>query len=64
MYSVRVVGDGSFVGQGSANCTNSPCLHVIYPEISAFATTYTIFVASINGDGDVGPENSSTISGQ
>ena len=56
MYTV------SSVGQGSATCTTSQCLYV--QQASVFTTTYTIFVASINGDGDVGLENGSTISGQ
>ena len=59
MYTVRVVSDGTSVGQGSTTCTTSPCLYV--QQVSVFATNYTIFVASINGDGAVGPENSTTI---
>ena len=55
MYTVRVVSDGASVGQGSTTCTTSPCLYV--QQVSAFATNYTIFVASINGDGAVGPES-------
>ena len=62
MYTVRVVSDGTSVGQGSTTCTTSPCLYV--QQISVFATNYTIFVASINGDGAVGPENSTTIYGE
>ena len=61
-YTVRVVSDGAFVGQGSTTCTTSPCLYV--QQVSAFATKYTIFVASINGDGAVGPENRTTIYGE
>ena len=53
MYTVRVVSDGASVGQGSTTCTTSPCLYV--QQLSVFATSYTIFVASINGDGAVGP---------
>ena len=62
MCTVRVVSDGAFVGQGSTTCTTSPCLYV--QQVSAFATNYTIFVASINGDGAVGPESSTTIYGE
>ena len=61
MYTVRVVGDGTFVGKGTTNCTTSSCLYV--QEISTFATSYVIFVASINGDGDVGTETSTIING-
>ena len=62
MYTVRVVSYGAFVGQGSTTCTTSPCLYA--QQISVFATNYTIFVASVNGDGAVGPENSTTIYGE
>ena len=61
MYTVRVAGDGTSVGEGTTNCTTSTCLYVL--EIPTFATSYAIFVASINGDGDVGPDNNSTING-
>ena len=61
MYTVRVVGDGTSVGEGTTDCTTSTCLYV--QEIPTFATSYVIFVASINGDGDVGPANNSTING-
>ena len=61
MYTVRVVGDGTSVGEGTTNCTTSTCLYV--QEISTIATSYAIFVASINGDGDVGTETSTTING-
>ena len=65
MYTVRVVtGGGISVGQGYATCTSSPCLHV--QNVTGFATntSYYIFVASINGDGAVGPESNTTIYGQ
>ena len=65
MYKVRVVTVGGIsVGQGYATCTTSPCLYV--QNVTGFAnnTSYTIFVASVNGDGAVGPENSTTIHGQ
>ena len=63
MYTVRVVaGDGTSVGQGSAQCTTSPCFYV--QQVSAIATSYTISVASINGDGTVGPMNSTTVNGE
>ena len=60
MYTVRVVGDGgTSVGQGFTKCTTSRCLYVQHIYISA--SSYTIFVASINGDGEEGPENDITI---
>ena len=61
MYTVRFVGDGTFIGNGTTNCTTSTCLYV--QEISTFATSYVIFVASINGDGDVGTESNLTVNG-
>ena len=60
MYTVRVVGDGgAYVGHGSTQCITSPCLYVQQVYISA--TSYTIFVASVNGDGNEGPYNTITI---
>eukprot|EP00731_Ephydatia_muelleri_P011154 Em0006g48a len=60
VYTVRVVGDGgTSVGHGSTKCTTSPCLFV--QQVNVPATSYTIFVASINGDGEEGPENNSTV---
>ncbi|KAL5500733.1 hypothetical protein EMCRGX_G012329 [Ephydatia muelleri] len=62
VYTVRVVGDGgTSVGHGSPKCTTSPCLFV--QQVNVPATSYTIFVASINGDGEEGPENNITVSG-
>ena len=61
MYTVRVVGDGTSVGEGTTNCTTSTCLYV--QEISTFATSYVIFVACINGDGYVGTESNLTVNG-
>eukprot|EP00731_Ephydatia_muelleri_P011186 Em0006g80a len=62
VYTVRVVGDGgTSVGHGSTKCTTSPCLFV--QQVNVPATSYTIFVASINGDGEEGPENNITVSG-
>ena len=61
MYTVRVVGDGTSVGEGTTNCTTSTCLYV--QEVTTFATSYVIFIASINGDGDVGRETSIIING-
>ena len=59
---MRVVGDGgTSVGHGSTKCTTSPCLFV--QQVNVPATSYTIFVASINGDGEEGPENNITVSG-
>ena len=61
MYTVKVVGDGTSVGEGTTNCTPSTCLYV--QEVSTFATSYVIFVASINGDGYVGTESNLTVNG-
>ena len=61
MYTVRVIGDGTSVGEGTINCTTSTCLYV--QEITTFATSYVILIASINGDGDVGTETSAIING-
>ena len=60
VYTVRVIGDGgTSVGQGFTKCTTSPCLYLQQVYISA--SSYTIFVASINGDEEEGPENNITI---
>ena len=60
VYTVRVVGDGgTSVGHGSTKCTTSLCLFV--QQVNVPATSYTIFVASINGDGEEGPENYITL---
>ena len=65
MYRVRVVTVGGIsVGQGYATCTSSPCLYVLNVTGFATNTSYTIYGASINGDGAVGPESSTTIYGQ
>ena len=61
MYTVKVVGDDTSIGEGTTNCTTSTCLYV--QEISTFATSYVIFIASINGDGDLGIETRSIING-
>ena len=63
MYTVRVVGNGTFVGESTTNCTTSPCVHSQYLKVHVPTTNYNIFVSSINGDGVVGPENNSTING-
>ena len=59
MYTVRVVGDGTSVGQGCTVCTTSPCFYV--QQVSAIATNITISVAAINGDGVSGSQYSTTI---
>ena len=60
VYTVRVVGDGSTsVGHGSTKYTTSPCLFV--QQVNVPATSYTIFVASINGDGEESSENNTTV---
>ena len=62
MYTVRVVGDGTSVGQGCTVCTTSPCFYV--QQVSAIATNITISVAVVNGDGVSGAQNSTTIYGE
>eukprot|EP00731_Ephydatia_muelleri_P011622 Em0006g516a len=60
VYTVRVVGTGgTSVGQGSTKCTTSPCLYT--QQVSVFASSYTIIVASINGAGDEDPYSTITI---
>ena len=44
VYTVRVV--GTSVGHGSTKCTTAPSLFV--QQVNVPATSYTIFVASIN----------------
>ena len=41
-----------------------PHHHEYVQQVCLFATNYAIFVASINGDGAVGPENINTIYGE
>ena len=62
MYTVRVVGDGTSVGQGCTVCTTSPCFYV--QQVSAIATNITISVTSINGDGILGSQYSTTTYGE
>ena len=61
-YNVTVVGDGIVIGQGSTSCTTSPCVYV--QQVSALTSSYNISVASINGDGSIGPANSTIINGE
>ena len=62
MYTVRVVGDGTSVGQGCTVCTTSPCFYV--QQVSAIAKNITISVAAIDGGGASGSQNSTTIYGE
>ena len=59
-YTVRVVGADGSVGQGCTVCTTSPCLYV--HQVTHMATNYSIFVTSINQDGTLGSQNSTTFS--
>ena len=59
MYTVRVVGNGTSVGQGCTVCTTSPCFYV--QQVSAIATNTTIYV---NGDEILGLQYSTTIHGE
>ena len=62
-YNVKVVGDGPSIDKGSTSCNTSQCVSV--QKISALASSYyNISVASINGDGLIGPENTTTINGE
>ena len=61
-YNVNVENDGNIIGQGSTSCVTSPCVYV--QQVSALASSYNISVASINGDGSIGPANSTTINGE
>ena len=61
-YNVMVVGDGNSTDQSSTSCNTSPCVHV--QKVSALASSYNISVASINGDGSIGPANSTIINGE
>ena len=58
MYTVRVVGADSSVGQGCTVCTTSPCLYVHH--ITHVAANYNISVTPINEDGRLGSQNSTT----
>eukprot|EP00731_Ephydatia_muelleri_P033826 Em0039g12a len=60
-YNVNVENDGIIIGHGSTSCTTSPCVYV--QQVSALASSYNISVASINGDGSIGPANSTIING-
>lgn len=60
-YIVRVVGSDTSVGQGCTVCTSSPCLYV--HQVTHVTNNYSIFVTSINGDGTLGPQNSTAIYG-
>ena len=60
IYTVRVVGADGSVGQGCTVCTTSPCLYVHH--VTHVAVYYNISVTSINPDGTLGPQNSTTFS--
>ncbi|KAL5517975.1 hypothetical protein EMCRGX_G003632 [Ephydatia muelleri] len=59
-YTVRVVGADGSVGQGCTVCTTSPCLYVY--QVTHVAVYYNISVTSINPDGTLGSQNSTTFS--
>ena len=58
LYTVRVVGADSSVGQGCTVCTTSPCLYV--HQVTHVAANYNISVTPINEDGALGSQNSAT----
>ena len=60
IYTVRVVGADSSVGQGYTLCTISPCLYV--HQVTHATKNYSIFVTSINQDGILGSQNIITFS--
>ena len=60
IYTVRVVGAGGSVGQGCTVCTTSSCLYV--HQVTHVAVYYNISVTSINPDGTLGTQNSTTFS--
>ena len=59
IYTVRVVGADGSVGQGCTVCTTSPCLYV--HQVTDVTKNYSIFVTSVNQDGTLGSQNSTTI---
>ena len=58
-YIIKIVGNDSSVGQGFTACTTSPCVYV--HQVMHTSNTYTVFVTSINRDGILGSQNSTTI---
>ena len=57
-YRLRIVGDGNSFVQNSVNCTIG-CFYILNPTFQF--SNYTVYLASINEDGDIGPENNVTI---
>eukprot|EP00731_Ephydatia_muelleri_P011678 Em0006g572a len=62
-YNVNVENDGHIIGHGSTSCVTSPCVSVQQVSAPASSYMYNISVASINGDGSIGPANSTIING-
>ena len=60
VYTVRVVGADGSVGQGCTVCTTSPCLYV--HQVTHVAANYKISVTSMNPEGTLGSQNSTTFS--
>ena len=63
-YNVNVENDGHIIGHGSTSCVTSPCVSVQQVSAPASSYMYNISVASINGDGSIGPANSTIINGE
>lgn len=61
MYRLRVADNGNFIGQQIVYCTIE-CFYIQSQNPAIQCTHYTIHLASINGYGDIGPENNVTIS--
>ena len=59
LYTVRVIGADGSVDQGFTVCNTSSCLYV--NRVTHMATSYSIFVTSINQDGTFGSQNSITL---
>ena len=58
MYRVRITGDGNSLNQATVNCTIQ-CSYI--QSVNFHFPSYTIYLASVNGFGDIGPENDMTI---
>ena len=60
-YRLRIAGNGNSIGQHSVYCTVE-CFYIQIQNPAFQFTNYTVYLASVNGYGDIGPENNVTIS--
>ena len=60
MYRGRITGDEDSLNQATVNCTIQ-CSYI--QSVILQFSSYTIYLASVNGLGDTGPENNMTILG-